>query len=57
LPGQRLNWSALLEALESKEAPAQPVAPLPRLEIASLTIAGGQIELADHRAHFAERDR
>lgn len=49
LPGQRLNWSALLEALQSKEAPAQPAEPLPRLEIASLIIAGGRIELADRR--------
>ncbi len=57
LPGQRLNWSALIEAFESKEAPAQPTAPLPRLEIASLTVAGGQIELADRRTRpgFATR--
>ncbi|MFY9329761.1 MAG: DUF748 domain-containing protein [Georgfuchsia sp.] len=49
LPGQRLNWSVLLEAFKSKETPAQPATPLPRLEIASLTIAGGQLELADRR--------
>ena len=57
LPGQRLNWSALLEALKSKEAPAQPAAPLPRLEIASLIIADGHIELADRRTQpgFAVR--
>ena len=51
LPGDKLNWSALLESLQSKEAPPQPAGPMPRLEIVSLTIAGGGIALADRRTN------
>jgi uncharacterized protein involved in outer membrane biogenesis len=61
LPGGRLNWSALLDALKGKETEAQPAAqpaaPLPRLEIASLSIAGGGIDIVDQRTQpgFATR--
>ncbi len=57
LPGDKLNWSALLESLKGRETKPQPVSPMPRLEITSLTIAGGGIELADRRTSpgFATR--
>ncbi len=57
LPGDKLNWSALLESLQSKEAPPQPAGPMPRLEIVSLTIAGGGIAVEDRRTSpgFATR--
>lgn len=52
LPGDKLNWSALLESLQDKTITpsAQPAEPLPRLEIASLSVTDGNIELADQRS-------
>jgi uncharacterized protein involved in outer membrane biogenesis len=49
----RLNWSALIDSLGSKEPPApKPEAaasPLPRLEVRSLIVADGHLEVGDHR--------
>lgn len=42
------NWSPLLDALQSKETPAEPKG-LPRLDIRRLRIGGAQLEFADRR--------
>lgn len=42
------NWSPLLDALQSKEAPPEPKG-LPPLEIRRLRVGGAQIEFADRR--------
>lgn len=42
-----LNWTPFLAALKSKED--EPDAPLPRLEIASLVLAGSHLDFADRR--------
>ncbi len=57
LPGDKLNWSALLESLQGKPAKPQPAAPMTRLEVTSLSITGGAIALADQRTNpgFATR--
>ncbi len=52
LPGDRLNWSALIDSLKSKEQPpAQAATPaeLPRLDIQSLVLANGRLDIADRR--------
>lgn len=46
-----LNWSALLEALKSKEEEEDK--PLPRLLIRRLALEKGKLEFADHKAGFA----
>jgi len=53
--GDRLNWSAFLDALKSKEDKADDS--LPRLEIRSFAVVGGQLEVADQRSAggFARR--
>lgn len=42
------NWSPLLDALQSKEAPAEPKG-LPRLDIRRLRVGGAQLEFTDRR--------
>ncbi len=49
----RLNWSALIDALKSKEE--KPETPLPRLDINHLAVTGGRVDFADERAAFATR--
>ena len=49
----RLNWSALLDALKSKDE--QPTTSLPRLDIEHFALAGGRLDFADHKSHFATR--
>ncbi len=53
--GDKLNWSAFVDALKSKED--KPDDSLPRLEIRSFVLVGGQIEVADQRGAggFARR--
>ncbi|MBI4998407.1 MAG: DUF748 domain-containing protein, partial [Rhodocyclales bacterium] len=49
LPGDRLNWSALLAASPGRnEQPAKP-AGLPRIDINLLSISDGRIDVADRR--------
>jgi uncharacterized protein involved in outer membrane biogenesis len=49
LPGDRLNWSALVDALKGKETqPAKPSG-LPRIDINLLSISDGQVDVADRR--------
>ncbi|MCM2289730.1 MAG: DUF748 domain-containing protein [Sulfuritalea sp.] len=43
------NWSPLLDALQSKEAPPEPKG-LPRVDIRRLRVGGAQLEFADRRA-------
>jgi hypothetical protein len=50
----RLNWSALLDALEDKQAPAEKSA-LPRLLIHDLAITRGGLAFSDARAGYANR--
>jgi hypothetical protein len=53
LPGERLNWSALIESLGSKEPPAASAAApteLPRFEIQTLALTNGHLDVADHRS-------
>ncbi len=45
LPEGRLNWSAFVEALKSKED--RPDEPLPRFDIEALAIKGGHVAFAD----------
>ena len=47
----RLNWSALIDALQDKQK--KPDQPLPRLEIRSVALVGGRLDLKDERARFA----
>ncbi|MBI5923772.1 MAG: DUF748 domain-containing protein [Betaproteobacteria bacterium] len=47
LPNARLNWSALLEALRTKDE--KPDSPLPRLDIHHFALAGARLEFADQR--------
>ena len=47
MPQGRLNWSALLDALKSKDE--KPESALPRLDIQHLTLAGASLEFADQR--------
>lgn len=49
----KLNWSPLIEALKGTDEKSD--ASLPRLDIQSFTLAGGQIDFADKRAAFATR--
>lgn len=50
LPGDRLNWSALLGTSPGRnEQPAKP-AGLPRIDINLLSISDGQIDVADRRS-------
>jgi hypothetical protein len=50
LPGDRLNWSALLDALKGKDAPPAKPTGLPRIDINLLSISDGQIDVADRRS-------
>jgi hypothetical protein len=50
LPGDRLNWSALLDALNSKDDKPTKATGLPRLDIDRLSITSGQLDLADRRS-------
>jgi uncharacterized protein involved in outer membrane biogenesis len=50
LPGDRLNWSALLDALEGKDEPPAKPTGLPRIDIDLLSISDGQIDVTDRRA-------
>lgn len=50
LPGNRLNWSALLDALAGKEEAAAKPAGLPRIDINLLSINDGRIDVADRRS-------
>ena len=50
LRGDRLNWSALLDALKGKDAPPAKSTGLPRIDINLLSISDGQIDVADRRA-------
>ena len=49
-PDGRLNWSALIDALKSKDE--EPDKPLPRLLIRSMTLEQGQMRLADRTVDF-----
>jgi uncharacterized protein involved in outer membrane biogenesis len=50
LPGDRLNWSALLDAVGGKEEPPKKSTGLPRIDINLLAISDGQIDIADRRS-------
>ncbi|KAF0165800.1 MAG: hypothetical protein FD157_976 [Rhodocyclaceae bacterium] len=43
-----LNWSPLLDALQSKEPPPEPKG-LPRLDIRHLRVSGAQVQVSDQR--------
>ncbi len=47
LPDGRLNWSALIDALSSKEE--KPDSPLPRIDIQRLVLAGARLDFSDKR--------
>ncbi len=47
LPNGRLNWSALLDALKSREEKPSP--PLPRFDIHRFVLAGAWLDFADKR--------
>ena len=47
LPNGRLNWSALIDALKSKEE--TPDQPLPRFDIQRFVLAGARADFADRR--------
>lgn len=47
LPNGKLNWSALLAALQSREKP--PDSPLPRFVIHRFTMSGTKLDFADKR--------
>jgi hypothetical protein len=47
LPGDKLNWSAFLDALKSKED--KPEQTLPRLEIETFALVAGKVQVADQR--------
>jgi hypothetical protein len=49
LPGDRLNWSALLDALKGKEDEPPKPAGLPRVDINVLSITDGQVDVTDRR--------
>ena len=49
----RLNWSALIEALEGKEEKRDSA--LPRLSIQSFILTGGQLDFADNKTSFTTR--
>lgn len=50
LPGNRLNWSALLDAPKGgDDKPAKPTG-LPRIDVNLLSISDGRIDVADRRA-------
>ena len=49
-----LNWTALLNALKSKE-PDKPDKPLPRLSIGRVSIRAGELALSDERENFSTR--
>lgn len=50
LPGDRLNWSTLLDALNSKDDKPTKATGLPRLDIDRLSITSGQLDLVDRRS-------
>lgn len=50
LPGGRLNWSPLIEALKDKEE--KPDSPLPRLDIQRLVLSDGQLDFSDKASAF-----
>jgi hypothetical protein len=50
LPGDRLNWSALIDAFKGKDEPAAKPAGLPRIDINLLSISDGRIDVADRRS-------
>lgn len=49
----RLNWSAFLDALKSKEE--TPDEGLPRLDVTDFTLAEGRVDFSDERAGFSTR--
>lgn len=53
----QLNWMAWVDALGGKEAPKEKTenAALPRLDIGSFVLTGGQIEFSDLKAGFNTR--
>lgn len=51
----RLNWSALLDALEDKNAPRDDSKALPRLLIHALDVTQGELAFADAGAGYATR--
>lgn len=50
LPGDRLNWNALIDAVKGKDEPAAKPTGLPRIDIDLLAITDGRIDLADRRS-------
>ncbi|MDR1999933.1 MAG: DUF748 domain-containing protein [Zoogloeaceae bacterium] len=48
--GDRLNWSALADALQGEEDTSAQPASLPRVDITLLSISDGQVDLADRRS-------
>lgn len=54
LPGNRLNWTALIEALRDKD---EKPSPLPRLDIDRFVMSQGQIEVSDQRGQAARTTR
>ncbi|MBI4998088.1 MAG: DUF748 domain-containing protein [Rhodocyclales bacterium] len=49
LPGDRLNWTALFDALKGKNEPPPKPTGLPRIDINLLSISDGQVDVADRR--------
>lgn len=49
LPEGRLNWTAFLDALKSKEEQPEEKKGLPRLDIRSFVLSGGKVDFADRR--------
>lgn len=47
LPEGRLNWSALIDALKSKEE--KPASSLPRIDIQRLVLSGARLDFSDQR--------
>lgn len=50
LPGDRLNWGALIDAFKGKNEPAAKPTGLPRIDINLLSISDGRIDVADRRS-------
>jgi len=56
-PDGRLNWSALIDSLDGKDAQAanQQNSQLPRITIRNFGLTGGRIDFADEKTGFATR--
>ena len=56
-PGNRLNWSQLIDSLDEKDAKAANAqgSQLPRIAIRSFGLKGGRIDFADEKTGFTAR--